>query len=302
MFSKILVPLDSSELADLVLPYAEGLAAAFNSEVTLLYVCEPEEGKYCRLHEFYLGKISELVKSHIREHRLEKHGTGIKVNSAVLLGRPAEAISDYANKNNIQLIVIASRGRTGIMRRLMGEIADKVFQSTKMPLLLTTTTKPGVELRTEQLLSRILLPLDGSEEGAVALPYVGELIKKLGVEVTLLRVVAPGQHVHTVGGLNYIRFNEQEIASLKANAGRYIEDVGTRLAGRGASIRYETKIGEDPAKEIIDTAKRVNARLIVITTRRQAGIGRRISGSTTQKVLQATNIPVLLLRTRALIA
>ena len=212
------------------------------------------------------------------------------------------AISDYANNNDINLIVIAGRGRSGIMRRLMRQIADRVLRDTSMPVLLTKTTKPSSELGPMHLLDKILIPLDGSKNDEAALPCIKEFVKKMGTEVTLLRVVAPGQHVHTVGGLNYIRFNEQEIASLKANAGRYIEDVGTRLAGRGASIRYETKIGEDPAKEIIDTAKRVNARLIVITTRRQAGIGRRISGSTTQKVLQATNIPVLLLRTRALIA
>lgn len=300
MYERILVPLDSSKLADVVLPYAEELAGAFNSEVNLLYVCEPKEEQYQWVHEFYLGKIAELVKSHIRDNYPRKKGARIQVKSVVLLGKPSEAISDYANNNDIGLIVIGSRGRFGIMRRLMGQIADKVFQTTKMPLLLTTTTKLRPELRPRQLLNRILLPLDGSESSEANMPYVRELTKKLKAEVTLLQVIAPGQHVHTVGGLNYVRFTEQEIESMKESAKEYLERVGVELARTGAIVQYEVRVGDDTAKEIISIADEIGARLIVITSRRSAGIGRRITGSKTQKILQATNIPVLLLRTRGL--
>jgi len=300
MFERILVPLDSSKLADVVLPYAEELAGAFNSEVDLLYVCEPKEEQYQRVHEFYLGKIAELVKRHIGEFYPRKKGTKIQVKSVVLLGKPSEAISHYANHNDINLIVIASRGRFGIMRRLMGEIADRVFQATRMPLLLTTSTKLRPELRPKQLLNRILLPLDGSESGKASMPYVIEITKKLKAEVTLLQVIAPGRHVHTVGGLDYIKFTEQQIESMKGDARRYLEGAGSKIAKTGAIVRYEVRVSDDTAKEIISAADEMNARLIVITTRRSAGIGRWISGSKTQKVLQATNIPVLLLRTRGL--
>lgn len=297
MFDKILVPVDSSKLADVVLPYAEELAGNFNSELTLIYVCEPGEQKHHLVHKFYMGKIAELVKSQIEEKYPRKKGTGIKVKSEVPIGKPATAISDYANSNDISLIVIASRGRSGIMRRLMGQIADRVLRDTSMPVLLTTTTKPPSELGPMHLLDKILIPMDGSENAKAVLPCIKEFVKKMGTEVALLRVITPRQHVHTMRGLDYIRLTDQEIEYEKANARRYLERVGKKLSGARAILRREVRVGEDTAKEIIQFANEISARLIVITPRRATRIERWISGSKTRKILQATNVPVLLLRT-----
>ena len=111
MFERILVPLDSSKLADVVLPYAEELAIAFKSELNLMYVCEPAEEKFHRIHEFYLGKIAELVKREIREKHPRKGRVSTEVKSVVVRGKPAEEICNYANNNDINLIVIATHGR-----------------------------------------------------------------------------------------------------------------------------------------------------------------------------------------------
>ncbi|MFC1979760.1 universal stress protein [Chloroflexota bacterium] len=297
MFDRILVPVDSSKLADAVLPYAEELAGNFNSEVTLMYVCEPGEQKHHLVHKFYMGKIAELVKSQIERNYPRKRSTGIKVKSEVVIGKQGAAISDYANNNDISLIVIAGRGRSGIMRRLMGQIADRVLRDTSMPVLLTKTTKPSPELGPMHLLDKILIPLDGSKNDEAALPCIKEFVKKMGTEVTLLRVITPRQHVHTMRGLDYVRLTDQEIEYEKAKARRYLEQVGRKLSGAKAILWREVRIGEDIAKEITHFANEMNIRLIVVTPRRKAGIGRWISGSETQKVLQATNVPVLLFRT-----
>jgi nucleotide-binding universal stress UspA family protein len=79
VYKKILVPLDSSKLADMILPYAEVLAGALNCKVTLLYVCETEEEHHLRVHKFYLGKIAELVKSHIRDDYPETKAASVSV-------------------------------------------------------------------------------------------------------------------------------------------------------------------------------------------------------------------------------
>ncbi len=192
---------------------------------------------------------------------------------------------------------MAGRGRSGIMRRLMGQIADGVLRDTTMPVLLTTTTKPPSELGPMHLLDKILIPLDGSENAKAVLPCIKEFVKKMGTEVALLRVITPRQHVHTMRGLDYIRLTDQEIEYEKANARRYLERVGKKLSGTRAILRREVRVDEDIAREIIQFASEMSARLIVITPRRAAGIVRWISGSKTQKVLQATNVPVLLLRT-----
>jgi nucleotide-binding universal stress UspA family protein len=295
VYKKILVPLDSSKLADMILPYAEVLAGALNCRVTLLYVCETEEEHHLRVHQFYLGKIAELVKSHIREAYPETKATNVSVKSAVITGKPSEEISQYATKNDMDLIILAGRGRTNIMRRLMGDIADRVFQATGKPLLLISS-KPYPQPSPRKLLDRILLPLDGSANQEAILPYVMELARKLYAEVILFQVLTSQQQLRTTRRVEYVRFTKQQLESMKKEAERRLEDTRRKLAKTGASVHYEVRIAEDPASEIAKFARERDVRLLAIATRRYAGIRRFFSGSITQKVLQATDKPVLLVR------
>ncbi len=248
------------------------------------------------MHELYLGIITEGVKRDIRERYPGKRSARIKVRPVVLSGKPPEEIINYANQNEISLIVIATRPRSGIMHRTLGPTADKVLQTASMPLLLIRTTKPHPPPGPRQLLDIILLPLDGSEGGEVALSYVSELTKKQWAEVILLQVVAPEQRVRTLHGLDYVKLTEQQIESMKTKAKQYLENVSQKLAGTKTFIRCEVRVG-DTAKEIIKLANETNARLVAISTRRHPGIKQWVSGSITQKILRETDTPVLLVRT-----
>ena len=84
MFSKILVPLDGSKLAELALPYAEELAGAFNSEIDLVEVCEKKGCPERHVHQLYTGRIAELMTNNIKEA-----GSVATVKSLVLDGEPA---------------------------------------------------------------------------------------------------------------------------------------------------------------------------------------------------------------------
>jgi nucleotide-binding universal stress UspA family protein len=291
VFEKVLVPLDSARGAESVLPYVEELAGHLNSEVTLLYVCEEHKRHDPRVHELYLGIIADGVKSNIKERYPRKRGTGKKVNSVVLLGSPYEEIQKYAEENDIGLVVLATRCGSGIMHRSIGQIPSKLFEKARVPLLLIATASSYPEPNPRQLLDRILLPLDGSDSGEAALPYVAELAKKQWAQVTLFRVIEPRQHVHTVGGLTDVKFTEQQIETMKIHAKQYLESVGQKLGKTKAFVRYEIRVG-DTDKEVINLTNEANARLVAVSTH-------RFSGSVAQKILQATNTPLLLVRAPA---
>lgn len=295
MYKRILVPLDSSKLADMVLPYAEVLAGALDSRLNLLYVSESEEKHYLRVHEFYLGKIAELVKSHIKENYPEKTAASIRVKSAVMAGKPAEEICDYISINKIELVILAGRGRSSIMRRLMGSIADRVFQETNVPLLLVTAQPPPVS-RPWQLLDSILVPLDGSVGGEAALPYVIKLTQQLRAEVILTQVVTPLQQLRTTRRVEYVRFTEQQQGAMKTAAERYLENIRKKLTETKAIVHYEVRIADEPATEIASLANERDIKLIAIASRRYAGIRRLVSGSVAQKFTRATNKPILLVK------
>ena len=295
MYNRILVPLDGSELSESALPYAEELAGALNSEVELVYVCELAESQYRHMHQLYIEKIAEQVRRHIKAYPDRETSLAASVKPVVLDGEPAAEIIDYAEKNDISLIIIVSHGRSGIMPWTMGSIAVRVIRRTKKPVLLIRAITPSPKVGKGEMFSKILIPLDGSENGEAVLPYIKELTCRLKSEVTLLQVVAPGQYVHTVGGLNYILFSEQHVETMRADAKQYLEKVGRKLTDTKATIRFEVKTGHT-AQEIIKFADETNTRLVAISTHGRSGVRRWISGNVAYKVLQAGHTPLLLVR------
>jgi nucleotide-binding universal stress UspA family protein len=284
MWERILVTLDGSDLAELALPYAEELAAAFNSEVVLLYVNEAGEEQYLHMHQLYIEEVAERMRKLIK-----------KVSPVVLSGKPAEEIISYAEKNDIGLIVMASHGRSGITPRATGGIAGKVLHATGLPLLLVKDTKPPRREKGRRLLSRILLPLDGSKAGEAAVGYVKELKTRLEAEVILFGVVPAEQHIRTVGGLDYIIYPEQQMAAVRAEAKEYLDRVCQQMKKGKGEVRVEIKTG-DVAREIISAAGGKGANLIAISSHGHSGMTKWVFGSVAQKVVQASRVPVLLVR------
>jgi len=294
MYEKILVPLDGSELAEVALPYAEELAGRLGSEVRLLYVSEPAEASYRRMHQFYMQKVAEATK-HAAERYAEKPGEkAIKVESRILVGNPAEEIVDYADKADIGLIVMATHGHSGIKRwALGGSVADKVVRATKQPVAIIRARGARPDVREKGVLNKALVPLDGSKESEAVIPYIEELASKLKVGLILLQVVARAYHVHE--GIE-VPYTEEEVKPLEADAERYLEKVSKALQGKGISTRWEVRVGHE-AEEIIEFADEIVADLVAMSTHGQTGISRWAFGSVTDKVLHAGNTPVLLVRT-----
>ena len=287
MWEKILVPLDGSNLAELALPYAEELATAFSSEVVLVYVSEPAESQYRHMHQLYMEEVAKQLKA-VK-----------KVSPVVVSGKPAKEIIGYVEKNDVGLVIMTSHGRSGILSWATGSIASKLLHAAEVPLLLIRATEPRRRVPGKRLLARILLPLDGSEAGEAAVPYIGELMSRLEAEVILFGVVPAGQHIRTVGGLDFILYPEQHLESVKAEAREYLDNVYRRLKRRKGTVRVELKVGDkagDIAREIINYAEEKRVNLIAISSHGYSGIERWVFGSVANRVLQASKMPVLVVK------
>lgn len=147
MFDKILVPLDGSELAECIIPYVEGLVKGQKvKEVILFRVCEPPE-----ITADYPAKMPKSWEQHVKdivssteqqcslylgdiEKRLRSLGVPIRVESC--LGKAADEIVKCAEENHVDLIVLASHGRSGVSKWAFGSVAEKVFRSTCVPVLM----------------------------------------------------------------------------------------------------------------------------------------------------------------------
>jgi nucleotide-binding universal stress UspA family protein len=143
MYRRIMVPLDGSELAECVLPHLETIAKLSKASVELVHVVEPielptrggialsvDDLKQIRSHskqdaESYLREVANRLKS-----------AGITTRSKILTGKAADRLIDYIHKNNFDLIIMATHGRSGISRWFWGSVADKILYSSTIPLLL----------------------------------------------------------------------------------------------------------------------------------------------------------------------
>ena len=145
MYQKILVPLDGSELAECVLPHLESIAQGCKAKnITFLRVVEPLPitrmyGEYAfndkdvqRLEAEHVNAAKEYLTNVIS--RFEFKGTNVK--SEVLIGKTADNIADYATENDVDLVIIATHGRSGVSRWLRGSVADRVLRSSCVSTLM----------------------------------------------------------------------------------------------------------------------------------------------------------------------
>lgn len=141
MYQKILVPLDGSQRAEKMLPFVEELAQKFGSQLVLLQVVEPMVtvvAPYDAVPIYYseeLERRTQEAKNYLAG--LEKRFTekGITVKTVVESSPVVSCIIDVAEEEQVDLIAIASHGRTGLARVFYGSVAAGVLQRADRPLL-----------------------------------------------------------------------------------------------------------------------------------------------------------------------
>ena len=144
MYKKLLVPLDGSKLAECVLPHVESIARGCAvEEVVLVRAVEPFRRLSGEDYVFTDAEAKEFSQQHItnaREYLDTVAGRisleGIRVEKQLIKGRPAESIAEYASGSDIDLITIATHGRSGISRWAWGSVADRVLRSSCVPVLM----------------------------------------------------------------------------------------------------------------------------------------------------------------------
>jgi len=140
MYKKILAPLDGSKLSESSLPHVKAIATGCETaEVIVMRAVEPER-QIVKVDEDLRKGVEEGVKAAAKEYvakianQLKKEGLPAK--GVVAKGKAEETIMDYATKNNIDLIVMSTHGRSGISRWATGSVTDRVARYSAIPVLL----------------------------------------------------------------------------------------------------------------------------------------------------------------------
>lgn len=142
MYKKILVPLDGSRRAERILTYVEDIASVHESMVVVLQVVEPSmavAGPYDTALYYdkdAADRVVEETKRYIEGVVGELHEKGIAAKFVVEFGPVARAILDVAEREDVDLIAMASHGRTGLAGAFYGSVASAILHRADRPLLL----------------------------------------------------------------------------------------------------------------------------------------------------------------------
>ncbi len=310
MYQKMLVPLDGSELAEVVFTYAKELAGNMGLDIILLQVCPPSLREFLPMQKAYMEQAADTVRKESRAVQkkvgIKEGGKPIEVTSELTVGHPAEEILRFIEENKIDLILMASHGRSGIRRWAMGSVADKIMRASTAPVLLVRS-KPADETPYDKWSKKTLLvPLDGSEEAEAALYHVMMFAKQRRtqpLDVVLIRVcevpTMPAYYTPELSEvpLNWAQYAQPEMTRRKQAAAEYLANVENKFKEKGINVRSEVLEGK-VNDTLVDFANKNPFSIIVMTTHGRAGLTRWVYGSIAEYVMLGVTSPVLVIGPR----
>jgi nucleotide-binding universal stress UspA family protein len=156
MYENILVTLDGSDLAESALPHMEIVYKGCEKpKVKLLRVVEPMAMPYGEAVSVISidmikeaeAQQQEAARKYLKDVSIRLGTVGIPVTTEVLLGRPADEIVDYVNKNNVDLLIMATHGRSGVGRWVWGSVADRTLRNVCIPVMLIRAPGCGIQFK-----------------------------------------------------------------------------------------------------------------------------------------------------------
>jgi nucleotide-binding universal stress UspA family protein len=283
IFRKILCPVDFSDNSVAALEQAAGLARKDDALLYLMHVVFIPMGNPAELAHYEVKFSTEPDKLRLGQVARE-HVVGVRHEVLVQAGRPAELIEGAAQDLDVDLIVMATHGRTGISHLFLGSVAEHVIRASKRSVLSfgPRTTIGG--------LKEILCPVDLAPESIAALKFAARLAQKYGSALDLLHVVP-------------VPFEPSEIP-VEPPTPEWKQDARARLAkcadeNLGADVECNLLARRgDPAGAILEVENELRPDLVVMGTHGRTGLSHLALGSVAERTVRESSVPVLTVRER----
>jgi len=278
--NKILWATDFSEEAQESLLYADAFAKTFKAKIVALHVVPDFSAALYDAAHVIKGELLQRVAA-IKGEAEEKikaisKEKGIPFEKIIVMeGTASKIIIDSAEKEGVDLIVIGRRGMSAVEKLFIGSVANQILRTSPVPILLTKKKTGTPQFK------KIIVPTDFSEREEIERDLAWDLAKGFGSELTLLHVLE----------LHDFEFSPRVLEEL-------MESLLGRLKRRKTREKADLQVTEDVYRAvnasvgIAEYAETHNFDLIVISTCVQSKLERFFLGSTTEKVISYTQIPI----------
>ena len=303
---RVLLPLDGSPLSEEVVQPMLSSIGHLISEIAVLHV-EPSTA----LRDVYLSDRPESVtfgEEHLNQAaRLQQQGLNVTALSEE--GSPGAVISRVAAEQHVDLIAMATHGRTGLAHLVLGSISTETLHRSHVPVLLyrpaamrRESTHADIGPEVQALLApgirkhenlTVLVAMDLTDKANAALAPTSMLARAANARVILLNVFLPSVHMgHVTAGTH-----QERIEYVRRERQLYLAEKARALEGVDVATRVEVQShGEELDECIARVATEVQADVLVVVSKHVSGGVSAVLGSFAQGILRLSPCPVLVVR------
>ncbi len=276
---KILVPVDFSPKSEEALKVAAKIASDIGAEIYVLHLLDIPNGEVDLIDGKQVPKgpmammLFEATHHRFDEFLDKDYLDNIPVYEKVLTDAPVEGISDFAQKNHIDFIVMGSHGTSGVEEFFVGSNTEKVVRTSKIPVLVIK--QPADQFKVE----KVIIAGKFKGENIDEFKKVMEFIKMFNPEIYLVRV--------------------NTISNFKST--KEIEDIFEAFFKKVPEYKcFKPVIYDDYTVQegIFNFADKIGADLITLATRGRQGIMHFLSGSITEDVVNAAKRNILTIKVK----
>jgi nucleotide-binding universal stress UspA family protein len=296
MFKRILIPLDSSKLAECVLPHLVAIARICEPEVQLMRVSEPF-GVTARLRmidpvDWQIRKAE--AESYLSEIASRLQNAGLRVSIHLYDGRPAEQIIEVAHSWDADLILMSSHGQSGISPWNVSSVVQQVILRAHRSLMIIRAYQPVTADLTGLSYRKIFLPLDGSQRAEMSLTVAQSLARAHSSEILVAHIVRqPELPRRTSASQEDLLMVNQLTERNQAEAIKYLEDLKSRI-----DVTIQTKLEVSPSisRSLHQIADENDVDLTIISAHGYSGDTRWPYGSVGLGFIVYGSTPLLILQ------
>jgi nucleotide-binding universal stress UspA family protein len=247
------------------------------------------------VNQQYLADLLKTASSQLADLKGRAERRSIVVTTRVATGIPSEEVIAAAKAEDSDLIVVGTRGKTGLAHVLLGSTAERVIRGAPCPVLTVRMEQADAEQgegapSMPVTLERILVPVDFSDCSLDALEYAVVVAQQAKASLTLLHVLEPVSY-----GLDFTLGQSRTREQLRESWTKRLEELASSLRVIHISVQSRLR-GGHPTDSILDTVQTLPCDLIVMGTHGRRGISHAISGSVAEAVLRKARCPVLTVR------
>ncbi len=289
---RLLLATDFSELAHRAESYACALAASWGADLSSISVLDfpPGMNPEYIVNKRYLTELMSEASAKLTEFKRQAHQRGIAATIRIATGIPNEEVIAAAQAEETDLIIVGTRGKSGLAHVLLGSTAERVIRMAPCPVLAVHTTKAEGPAEEGISLDRILVPTDLSDCSLEAVKYAGVVALQAKASIELLHIMEPAYY-----GIDFAMESRAEREQKRRVTTEKLEALLSDLAAVGIVVQVSL-VGGTPVDTILEFAHRSSSHLIVMGTHGRRGLSHGWAGSVTEAVLRRGTIPVLAVR------